>query len=139
MYKHSPFYVETQLGKLELTKGSYLTLQKRKNSAFRTLAKTKVILKDCPKPTVKRQLRNRQQDHLDDTQIVMLNQKGQPVTFGVDRETDRLWCRMLGSLPTIEMAYDNDAESEWGEVQSCVNNLSMSLSLATFDHNFKRD
>lgn len=45
MFKNSPFCIETQLGKLELTKGAYLTLQKRKSSTFRTLAKTKVITK----------------------------------------------------------------------------------------------
>lgn len=59
MNKGSPFYVETPLGKLELSKGAYLTLQKRKYSTLRTLAKTKIILKDCSKPTVKRRLRTR--------------------------------------------------------------------------------
>jgi hypothetical protein len=41
MQKASPFYVETYAGRLELTKGAFLTLQKRKNSALRTLQKTK--------------------------------------------------------------------------------------------------
>jgi len=41
MHKASPFYVETYAGRLELTKGAFLTLQKRKNSTFRTLPKTK--------------------------------------------------------------------------------------------------
>ena len=59
MYKGSPFYVETHIGKLELTKGAYLTLQKRKSSTFRTLAKTKIIVKECTKSTVKRNLRGR--------------------------------------------------------------------------------
>lgn len=54
MNKNSPFCVETQLGKLELTKGNYLTLQKRKSSTFRTLPKTKIIIKDCGKATLKR-------------------------------------------------------------------------------------
>jgi hypothetical protein len=47
MQKASPFYVETYAGRLELTKGAFLTLQKRKNSTFKTVArtKTKSILK----------------------------------------------------------------------------------------------
>jgi hypothetical protein len=59
MNKGSPFYVETHIGKLELTKGAYLTLQKRKCSTIRTLEKTKMIIKECSKATVKRNLRNR--------------------------------------------------------------------------------
>jgi hypothetical protein len=46
---------------------------------------------------------------------------------------------MLGSLPSIEMAYDNDAESEWGEINGCINNLSLSLSLTAYDNIFKKD
>ena len=54
MNKTSPFSVDTNTGPLQLTKGAFLTLQKRKNSTFRTLFKTKPILKDSSKPTVKR-------------------------------------------------------------------------------------
>jgi hypothetical protein len=56
MQKASPFYVETYAGRLELTKGAFLTLQKRKNSTFKTVAKTKTksILKESAKPTVRR-------------------------------------------------------------------------------------
>lgn len=42
-------------------------------------------------------------------------------------------------MPSIEMAYDNDAESEWCEIEGCVSNLAMSLSLAVFDNNFKKE
>lgn len=55
------------------------------------------------------------------------------------REHERLKSKMLGSLPSIEMAYDNDAESEWCEIEGCVSNLAMSLSLAVFDNNFKKE
>ncbi len=57
MYKESPFCIQNHLGKLELTKGNYLALQKRKLTTLRTLAKTKPISKDS-KSTVKRSTRN---------------------------------------------------------------------------------
>lgn len=40
----SPYYVTTNSGKLELTKGAYLTLMKRKNSICKTLQKSKQII-----------------------------------------------------------------------------------------------
>ena len=43
MNSESPYYVTTNSGKLELTKGSYLTLMKRKNSVAKTLQKSKPI------------------------------------------------------------------------------------------------
>ena len=139
MNKGSPFYVETYLGKLELTKGAYLTLQKRKSSTIRTLEKTKIIVKECSKPTVKRRLRNRCKKAQEGHQVLMVDCFGQQVSFKVEREAERLSNKMVGSLPSIEMSYDNDAESEWGEINGCVNNLSLSLSLTTFDHLFRKD
>jgi hypothetical protein len=62
---------------------------------------------------------------------------GNEVRFAVLNEGDRLRWKMLRSLPTIEMSYDNDEESEWAEINDCVNNLTLSLSLSTFDHRFK--
>jgi hypothetical protein len=44
---------------------------------------------------------------------------------------------MVRSLPSIQMAYDNDEESEWAEINDCVSNLTLSISLATFDQRFK--
>jgi hypothetical protein len=43
MNSDSPYYVTTNSGKLELTKGAYLTLMKRKNSICKTLQKSKTI------------------------------------------------------------------------------------------------
>lgn len=43
MNSESPYYVTTNSGKLELTKGAYLTLMKRKNSICKTLQKSKPI------------------------------------------------------------------------------------------------
>lgn len=39
----SPYFIETVSGKLELTKGTYLTLQRRKEHVSKTLRKTKQI------------------------------------------------------------------------------------------------
>lgn len=43
MNSESPYYVTTNSGKLQLSKGSYLTLMKRKNSVAKTLQKSKLI------------------------------------------------------------------------------------------------
>ena len=43
MYSESPYYVTTNSGKLELSKGSYLTLMKKNNSVAKTLQKSKFI------------------------------------------------------------------------------------------------
>lgn len=76
MFKNSPFYVETNLGKLELTKGAYLTMQKRKNSTIKTLVKTKAITKDSNKPTVRRTLRPRHDEDSRYDEVCMVNHKG---------------------------------------------------------------
>ena len=83
MSKGSPFYVETQLGKLELTKGAFLTLQKRKSSTLRTLVKTKSILKESCKPTVKRRLRVQRECSCDRSEMVIFRNRGKEVAFGV--------------------------------------------------------
>jgi len=41
---------------------------------------------------------------------------------------------MIPNVPVIEMECDNDCESEWPEIEECVYNMRMSLSLAAFDH-----
>lgn len=43
MNSESPYYVTTNAGKLELMKGCYLTLMRRKKSAEKTLKKAKII------------------------------------------------------------------------------------------------
>lgn len=45
MLKGSPFCIQTNLGRLELTKGAFLTLQRRNCLALHTAAKTKPIAK----------------------------------------------------------------------------------------------
>lgn len=67
----------------------------------------------------------------------LFNKCGEEVRFVVSGEGERLRWRMLKSLPSIEMSYDNDEESEWCEIHDCVNNLSLSISLATYDNRYK--
>ena len=38
----------------------------------------------------------------------MFNRFGEQVLFGVEKEDDKLKTRGVGTLPSIEMAYDND-------------------------------
>ena len=40
------------------------------------------------------------------------------------------------AIPSIEMLYDNDQESEWQEIGNNVNNMTLSLSIAAYDYNF---
>lgn len=51
----SPYYIETECGKLELMKGTYLTMLKRKELGKNTVVKSKQIRHQVNKKTVKRQ------------------------------------------------------------------------------------
>ena len=135
MCKGSPFYIQTHIGRLELTKGTYLTLQKRHNSALGTIPKNKTIAKrqayhhSTPKVTVKRTLRSNLRPTLLHSQQIFLSQRGKKVSFPVYPES-----RELGAgLPSRELACDNDEMSEEGEIEGAVRCLSLSLSLAAFD------
>ena len=110
MFKESPFCIETNSGKIELTKGNFLALQKRKQSTLRTLAKTKPIAKECSKSTVKRSSGRSSSVQRSD-EVGLFNKCGEEVRFAVSGEGERLRWRMLKSLPSIEMSYDNDEES----------------------------
>ena len=68
---------------------------------------------------------------------MLFGREGTEVRFSVLGEGERLRWKMLRSLPTIQMSYDNDEESEWTEINDCVSNLTLSISLATFDQRFK--
>ncbi len=49
MNSESPYYVTTNSGKLQLTKGAYLTLMKKKNTICKTLQKSKQIQRSTSK------------------------------------------------------------------------------------------
>lgn len=56
--------------------------------------------------------------------------------FSVAADSEKLRWKMLQSLPTIKMVQDNDEESEWGEIEGSVSNLSMALSLAIYEQQY---
>ena len=41
-------------------------------------------------------------------------------------------------MPSIDIEYDNDIESEWGEIEENVGHLTLALSIATFDNHFNK-
>lgn len=43
---------------------------------------------------------------------------------------------MIPNVPLIEMEYDNDCESEWPEIDQCIENMTMSLSMAVYDQEY---
>lgn len=113
MLKGSPFCIETNLGRLELTKGAFLTLQRRNHLALHTAAKTKTISKEHNKTTVKRRHQQYEGKCSRYRQIRLINRQGRNIRFIVAGESERLQWRESGSLPTKEMSCDNDNESEW--------------------------
>jgi hypothetical protein len=71
---------------------------------------------------------------MDQPIVTMLDRFGREIAFDLVSEEERLPGRMGRSMPSIEMAYDNDAESEWGEIEGCLSNLTLALSLAAYDN-----
>jgi hypothetical protein len=57
MNAESPYCVTTNSGKLELTKGAYLTLMKRKSSICKTLQKQKPIINQSYKQSNKKTIK----------------------------------------------------------------------------------
>ncbi len=186
MENKSPYYVITPSGKLELTKGTYLTMMKRKQSTMRTLNKNKYSRKDDEqflKKTTKKTIRKMQTVSVDPKMsrstetVTMFRKRGQgsrtlssynfPVekdgmifgtmnswtqtnsfrkmnesTFTYGEKQKKYDSRMeteqlpyIEDIPWIEMEHDNDEESEWPEINSSVDRLVMSLSVAAYDNN----
>lgn len=98
---------------MELTKGAFLTLQRRNHLALHTAAKTKPINKDHNKTTVKRRHMEYEGKCTRYMQIRLINRQGRNIRFSVAGESERLRWKENGSLPTKEMSCDNDDESEW--------------------------
>lgn len=121
MNSDSPYYVTTNSGKLELTKGAYLTLMKRKSSICKTLQKSKPINHSYKqnKKTIKKSYNEwKEKMHSLNNEMVLMTGKknGQVMTrsFAVryDREVFN-FPPMIPNVPVIEMECDNDCESEW--------------------------
>lgn len=81
MGKHN-FHVKTSYGKLELTKGAYLTLKKRKN----LLEKTKIVLKKMKPERARSDI------------IFMLDCLGKRIVFRLQKDAKRITNKMLKSL-----------------------------------------
>lgn len=82
-------------------------MQKRKQTTLRTLAKNKPISKEC-KSTVKRSTRHGTNNKHQYDEVGLTNGKGEEVRFTVMGEFDCFRWKMLKSLPSISMSYDND-------------------------------
>lgn len=140
MNSDSPYYVTTNSGKLELTKGSYLTLMKRNHSVAKTLQKSKLLsqsIKQCKKTIKKIYHPTKSKLYSASKEIVLMTAKRSNHTisrqFVVKPDREVFNWPMLPNIPIIDMECDNDCDSEWPEIYECVNHLSMSLSLAVYD------
>lgn len=140
MNSESPYYVTTNSGKLELTKGSYLTLMKRNYSVAKTLQKSKLLshsIKQSKKTIKKSYNPIKSKIYSANKEIVLMTAKRNNHTisrqFVIKPDREVFKCPMIPNIPIIDMECDNDCESEWPEIYQCVNHLSMSLSLAIYD------
>jgi len=128
---------------------------KRKNSICKTLQKSKTITHSYKqnKKTIKKSYTNEWKDKTQSVNncvktcgndkdnggemVQMVQRKnGQFVTRNFPVRYDREvfnFPPMIPNVPIIEMELDNDCESEWPEIEECVHNMTMSLSLAMFD------
>jgi hypothetical protein len=135
------YCVETKAGKLEVSKGAYLTMMKRKNNAVKTLAKRKPISHyhekktTVKKPLVKSMGRSINRS-LRQKELLIRDSQNNSYTFGLSNDREVFESSVV--LPSIDMEYDNDNESEWGEIEENVSHLTLSLSIATFDNHFNR-
>lgn len=81
------YFIETQSGKLQLTKGTYLTLLKRKSSVLKTLHKTNPLHTNNKK-TIKKHYRlastHKMLKSLGPNQIVMRDKNRKSLMFSVN-------------------------------------------------------
>lgn len=141
MHSESPYYVTTNSGKLELTKGAYLTLMKRKSSICKTMQKSRGMNRSYKqnKKTIKKnytEWKQRIYSINDETIMMSASRRGFDKARSFKVKPDRQvfnFSIMIPNVPVIEIQCDNDCDSEWPEIDDCVNNMRMSLSLAAFD------
>lgn len=107
----SPYCIETESGKLELMKGAYLTLLKRKSSTIRTMEKSKPICHFGNKKTVKKNMTSSYgRSYLaSKNEVLMKDKKKNNLVFSVFRDRELFESRV--AIPIIDMADDNDNES----------------------------
>ena len=107
------YFIETQSGKLQLTKGTYLTLLKRKSSALKTLDKSKPLYSAYNKKTIKKHYSHgsshKMIKSLGPNRIALKDRRKNTLMFSVNEDHT-----IFGGhfhIPLIPMVYDNDNES----------------------------
>ena len=110
------YCVETKKGKVEVSKGAYLTILKRKTTTKKTPTKTKLIyhLKEAKKTVKPEQMNERVRRSARLNNIVMKDRKNNSHVFTISN--DHYMFKHLPPLPSIPMDFDNDNESEWEEI-----------------------
>lgn len=120
-------------------KGAYLTMLKRRSSTFKTLVKSKPISHLSDKKTVKKMTKSIGRSIMQcnaHNEIVMKDRMRNSLVFSVFKDKQLFESRV--AIPTIEMEYDNDNESEWMEIEDNVRDMTLSLSIAAFDRTFRK-
>lgn len=140
----SPFCIETEWGKLELTKGNYLSLIKRKNEIFKTVKKTKQISHMENKKTLTKNMTRSCKNkgglvrslQYPGNEIALRDRQQNTFLFSVGR--DRQLFETKIHIPSIEMIHDNDEDTEWIEIEDNVQNMCLSLSMSAYDKTYRR-
>ena len=84
----SPYCIDTECGKLELMKGAYLALQKRKSSTMKTIEKSKAIYHFGSKKTVKKKMTKSYGRSMSSSrnEIVMKDKRSNSLIFSVFKD-----------------------------------------------------
>lgn len=67
-------------------------------------------------------------------EVVMKDKNSNNFVFSVYKDKKLFESRVI--IPSIDMYYDNDNESEWMEIEDNVRDMTLSLSIAAFDRTF---
>ena len=105
-----PYYVDTKEGRLEVSKGVYLTMLKKKDSNLKTLQKHKKIASHSTmKNTVKKLMPKGKLFRSRNESIMMEDKSRKKHPFLVEKDL-QVFNEKFG-IPVIEMDYDNDNET----------------------------
>ena len=104
------YCIETKKGKLEVSKGAYLTMLKRKTPQN----KRKFISRNHPTSTLKKMKTFEVNRKSKSRSIKMRDRFNKCHTFNLPADYEVFEGRMI--LPSISMEYDNDNESSWNEI-----------------------
>jgi hypothetical protein len=121
--RRSAYSVATPIGELELTKGAFLTLKRRKAQHPAPTPKLKHIRKA---PTPPRSPPSPLKANLT---ITTRSKHKRP---SLKTATSSLQC-----LQEMQLGMEMEEESTWSNIDMAVYSLSLSLSAANFDHRWK--